>query len=92
MKKKQITIKSGSLNVFIEDGDRVRVELCSEFFRTEKSTVYKFWVPKTSLDKFGMVPKEIVVSRMMHDFNVKLEYYSYCTKQSPKVSGLSKTE
>lgn len=77
MKKKIITIPTALVNVYQEE-DRVRVDVFKGYLPKQAKPDFKFWVQKSSLDKFSLVPKSIIDARMLHDFSVKIEHYSYC--------------
>lgn len=51
----------------------VRVEVLTSHFGEKGWT---FYVPLSTVDRFGFVPADIVKARMLRDFNVELENYA----------------
>lgn len=77
MSSKPTKIDRGSLQVF-QSESLIRLEMYDAYF--DGNLVAKFFVPASTVDRFGFVPDDIVRSRLKHDFNIEVGHYSTCMR------------
>lgn len=77
-KKKTIIVEKASVDfTHMPEKQLILVEV-SDW--KDKLAHWSFYVPYSTKDKFGFIPGDVIRSRMLRDFNVKIEYYSSCIK------------
>jgi hypothetical protein len=78
MPKKTTHISSIAVRVTIKP-DLVQVELLEGIYGyLTKPPILVFWVPPAALDRFRMVPEEIIKVRAKHE-GITFDHYSYTT-------------
>lgn len=61
-------------------GQLTRVNCFKEYFSATGQPDFTFWVQNASLDEFGMVPGNIIRSRIKHALKVNQGHFSYTTE------------
>lgn len=74
MAKRPVHLESATVKFAqLPEKKLIRCDVTDVYFGPAK---WSFYVPLSSKDKFGIVPSEIVKSRMLRDFNIKLDQYA----------------
>ncbi len=70
--------KIPSATVYQENqGERLKVQVVE--WGADRPEIWTIWLPMAALGKNGIVNFEIVKSRMKHDYDVVVDYYTFST-------------
>jgi hypothetical protein len=62
------------------DSKLTRVNCFKDYFSHNGQPDYTFWVATSNLDEYGMVPGDVIRSRIKHALKVNQGHYSYSTE------------
>lgn len=82
MKKKPTHYNSASVHAYTYTAEREKSPnvLVSVGTFYAHDPICEFYVPITSVGKHGFISKEIISSRLKHDFNITIDRYTWVNK------------